>query len=452
MRPDLTSEAVREQLDHPIIDADAHAIEITPVLIDYIAEVGGADVAKRYRSAPIKRQFVLDEGDPYNTADSGSWVWPTRNTLDRATASLPALYAKRLDEFGVDFAIVYPSEGLFAPQLADTELRQITCRAYNRYISDAYAPHADRMTPAAVIPMHTPDEAVAELHYAVGELGFKVVVLRSHVPRDGKLDLLAIGSAYDYDAVWSACAELGVAATFHTSGIYGSRAQVSNYVYNHIGVLGQGGESIAKALFMGGVTTRFPRLNFAFLEGGVGWAVSLYADLIGHWERRSATRIGDYDPAALDVELYLSLLDEHADALTRAKRAELATMFSRRQPKVESPDNFAAVPMADVGEIVRRFVEPFYFGCEAEDPVTAHAFNRQANPFGVALQALFGSDNGHWDVASMAEVVSESYEMVERGVMSPGDFKAFMCDNPAGLHAGMNPNFFKGTRVEGLLC
>ena len=31
------------------------------------------------------------------------------------------------------------------------------------------------------------------------------------------------------------------------------------------------GEAVCKALFMGGVTRRFPALKFAFLEGGVGW-------------------------------------------------------------------------------------------------------------------------------------------------------------------------------------
>ena len=450
-----SSAEIRAEVGHPIIDADAHCIELTPVLLDYIAEIGGADMAKRYAKTPIKRQYVLAEGDPYNTADSGSWVWPTRNTLDRATASLPSLYAKRLDEFGIDFAIVYPSEGLFAPQLAEAELRQACCRAYNHYISDAYAPHADRMTPAAVIPMHTPQEALDELHYAVGELGFKVVVLRSYVPRPAllgasreRLDLLALGSDYDYDPVWAACRELGVAATFHTSGIYGTRAQVANYSFNHIGVLGQGGESICKALFMGGVTQRFPDLNFAFLEGGVGWALSLYADLISHWERRRAGRIDDYNPASLDLDRFMRLVEIHGDERVLAKLGAVRDIFARRQPDVDAPDNFAAVPMMHPEEFVSLFAEPFFFGCEAEDPVTAHAFNRQTNPYGVVLRAIYGSDNGHWDVADMAAGVADAWDLVERGSITAADFCDFTFTHPAQLHAGMNPKFFAGTRIE----
>ena len=450
-----SSARIRETLDHPIIDADAHAVETTPVLLEYLADVGGTAMVDRYRRAPVKRQFLLDPADPYWTKDSGSWVWPTRNTLDRATATLPSLYAQRLDEFGIDFALVYPSEGLFANQLADDELRIAACRAYNNYIADSYRPFADRMTAAAVIPMNNPTEAIAELEFAVRTLGLKVVVLRSHIVRPAstpsappRLDLLALESDYDYDPVWAKCVELGVAATFHSSAIYGSRAQLSNYSYNHIGVLGAGGEAICKALFMGGVTHRFPDLNFAFLEGGVGWAVSLYADLLGHWQRRNGERISDFDPANLDTDLFMRLVAQHGDERTRAHESTLREMFSRKQPAVENPDNFAAVPMRRADDIVDLFVDRFFFGCEADDPVTVHAFDRRANPFGAALRAVFGSDNGHWDVPDMAEVVAEAWELVENGVMNADDFRDFMFVNPLRLHAGMNPDFFTGTRVE----
>src|SRR5438094_309002 len=46
------------------------------------------------------------------------------------------------------------------------------------------------------------------------------------------------------------------------------------------------GHAVAKALFLGGVTRRFPDVHFGFLEGGVGWGCQLFADLIEHWERR----------------------------------------------------------------------------------------------------------------------------------------------------------------------
>ena len=61
----------------------------------------------------------------------------------------------------------------------------------------------------------------------------------------------------------------------HTPGMgWGSRRSVSSYMANHLGSFGASMEAQCRALFMGGVTRRFPELNFAFLEGGVGWAAS----------------------------------------------------------------------------------------------------------------------------------------------------------------------------------
>ena len=53
----------------------------------------------------------------------------------------------------------------------------------------------------------------------------------------------------------------------------GSRRSISNYVYNHIGSFAAANDAFCKALFLGGVTRRFPELNFGFLEGGVAWAI-----------------------------------------------------------------------------------------------------------------------------------------------------------------------------------
>ena len=41
---------------------------------------------------------------------------------------------------------------------------------------------------------------------------------------------------------------------------------------NHINGMAMSHEGLAKALFLGGVTHRFPQLRFGFLDGGVAWA------------------------------------------------------------------------------------------------------------------------------------------------------------------------------------
>ena len=177
----------------------------------------------------------------------------------------------------------------------------------------------DRLTPVAMIPMYTPEEAIVELEYAVKTLGLKVAMMPSLLRRPIRaavgpggepnpyaqwLDMLALDSEHDYDPVWAKCLELGVAPTFHTvSKGVGTRISPSNAVYNHIGHFGVAGEAICKALFLGGVTRRFPKLKFAFLEGGVGWACGLYSDLIGHWKKRNPKALEDIDPANLNREM-----------------------------------------------------------------------------------------------------------------------------------------------------
>jgi predicted TIM-barrel fold metal-dependent hydrolase len=168
------------------------------------------------------------------------------------------------------------------------------------------------MLPVAVIPMHTPEEAIAELDHAVGELGFRAVTLAGYVKRDWAngnvpkngegpawLDLIGIDSVYDYDPVWRRCAELGVAPTFHSgSQTLGFRQSNSNYIFNHLGNFAAGAEAICKALFLGGVPRRFPELRFGFMEGGVGWATQLYISLVSYWEKRNVDAIQHYNPAA----------------------------------------------------------------------------------------------------------------------------------------------------------
>ena len=90
----------------------------------------------------------------------------------------------------------------------------------------------------------------------------------------------------------------------------------------------------------------------------------------------------------------------------------------------------------------------FYFGCEADDPGVALAFDRRLNPMGARLNAMFSSDMGHWDVPDMTRILAEAHELVEHGHIGGDDFEAFVFANPARFYTRLNPDFFKGTRVE----
>jgi predicted TIM-barrel fold metal-dependent hydrolase len=465
------SAAVRARLGHPVIDSDGHTVEFEPGFLDVLRTVGGAAVVDRYLGFRegrgwyhMTRQERLDR----RVTRPPWWGFPTRNTLDRATATLPGLLHERLGECGLDFAVVYPTLGLFLPHQDDDELRQAACRALNVFHREIFGPYADRMTPAAVIPMHTPAEAIAELRHVTGALGFKAVLLPGFVRRPIAsvaraapaaarrafwLDTFCVDSEHDYDPVWQACVDLRVAPAFHSGGMgWGSRMSVSNYMFNHIGHFAAAAEGIARALFFGGVTRRFPGLPFAFLECGVGWAASLLGDLVGHWEKRNRAAIANYDPANLDRERYVTLLRQYGGAMAEGKLDRPFVGGGLVDPSREDPamlDEFAAIGIESAEDIRDLFVPRFYFGCEADDRLNALAFATDLLPFGERLRAIMSSDIGHWDVPDMTEVLEEAWELVEHGVMTEEDFRDFAFVNPARLWTALNPDFFKGTAVEG---
>ena len=330
------AEHIHSQLSHPVIDSDGHWIEFEPAAMDYLHEVAGERVAERYTK--VANQFgnkkwaglSEEERKDRRMLQPAWWGVPTKNTRDRATAMLPKLLYERLDEFGIDFGVIYPTGGaLFAPFLRDDEIRRAACRAFNMYTADQFEGLEDRLTPAAVVPMFTPEEAVEELEF-IKSKGFKVAMLSSLIrrqvpavarkaPEAGRYaiwhDTLGIDSEHDYDPVWAKCLEVGIPPSFHSasSGI-GMRASISNFVYNHIGHFAQAGEAVCKSIFMNGVTRRFPELRFAFLEGGVGWACGLYSDLIGHWKIRNPKALDNVNPANLNQEMLVDLFQKYGFA------------------------------------------------------------------------------------------------------------------------------------------
>lgn len=65
------------------------------------------------------------------------WPYPTLNTLDRATALFSRLLSERLDQFGIDFTVLYRSHGLYCPHIAGEQARRGMCRALNAELNRA---------------------------------------------------------------------------------------------------------------------------------------------------------------------------------------------------------------------------------------------------------------------------------------------------------------------------
>ncbi|HET6952279.1 MAG TPA: amidohydrolase family protein [Acidimicrobiales bacterium] len=436
-----------------------------PVFLDFVRDHGhGALVEAMIRRRAIEDLSMAERREggilPH------SWHVPA-STEYYATVTSPKRYHDRLEEAGIDFGVLYPTMGIALLQLLDDEQRVTLCRLYNELMAEQYRPYNDRFTVAALIPMNTPAEALSALEHA-SSLGAKVGLIASHVHRSlpgaaltsddpfgdvrvpewetrGWVDTFGIDSEHDYDPVWEKAVELGMPLGAHTAGIGASdRASISNFVFNQIGHFAAAGSALAKSLFLGGVTARFPRLRLALLEGGAAIGVETYVGLAGTWEKRGGAAIARLDPQNLDEERVAELLIENDPSLASYTPEQLIGHAGMTRAR----DDFAAADISSIEDIRDRFCTSFYWGCEADDPLVGVAFDRRVTPLGALVPAFFASDLGHWDVPEFDEPLEEAYELVERGILDQEQLRDFLLVNPVRFYGSLNPEFFAGTAVE----
>ena len=461
---------IHDGLKHPVIDGDGHWMEPIPIFLEYLSEVGGAKSVDQiralwrgrdawYRATPQERQ--------HNRLRRAIWWGVTSNTYDKATALLPALLNERLPELGIDFALIYPSFGLTINGITQDDLHLAAVRAYNMMTADMFAPYAARFAPVAILPAHTPEEGLEELEYAVGQRGFKAIMLRGNQERaipsaaEGVdrqkaawyCDTIALDSPYDYEPLGKRCVELGVAVTQHSgSGRWQDRASITNFTYNHVGHFAESNHAFARGVFLGGLVRRYPTLNFGFMEGGISWACQMCLDLIEHWEKRR--RAGLQYPSTTNVAELQQFIDRYGDHRLKANSDSIMNHMDVFRPdcsleELSRPehvvDDFEAAGINSKEDVRAVFSSNFYFGCEADDRATMWAFDPR---MGVRLRPIFSSDFTHFDVPDFREVIPEAFEMVEKGFVTEQDFREFTFINAARLHTRNNPDFFKDTVVE----
>ena len=235
---------IRARLDHPVIDADGHFVEIGPLLQDelvaFVEREGGAALRERYvagaarptdTSVNLRAHALRGAADRWESMPSW-WGWPTERVLDRATAHLPALLHERLPELGIDFAVLYPSMTLAFLDLQDDELAPL---AVPRREPDARAPlRALRGSPRG--RRADPDEHAAGRDRGARRRGrARIQGGRDRRPSRGatipavaqrlapgappvtRWDTYGLDSEHDYDPFWARCVELGFVPVSHGS-------------------------------------------------------------------------------------------------------------------------------------------------------------------------------------------------------------------------------------------
>ena len=263
---------------------------------------------------PARRPDALSIAD-----DDAGWPWltwrgtrltpievpvPERSTLigqdrlrrlrgERAPASfedlVPDSYRcggarlETLDHFGLDGAVMFPNYGLLWEQrlASDRVAQRANARAYNRFVADVCEEGDGRLFGVAHVLLHDPAWAVEEIA-RVRAHGLRLAMI-APAPVDGK----PLSHA-DFDPVWAACSDQGVAPVFHVSefesplhpawreGEQEDGEQLFDSIFLYLA------PAVALAnLILHGVLERFPRLRIGVVELTASWVPSFLLHIDG---------------------------------------------------------------------------------------------------------------------------------------------------------------------------
>ena len=382
--------------------------------------------------------------------------------VDRATAMLPRLLHERLDELGIDVSVIYPSFGLLFGHFDDERDRRGACRALNRFNAGVFAEFADRLLPVAEIPMHTPDEAVDELeHAAVARLpGRGDGGLRAAPGRGG-------GRRRSRGSRSTRCGPTPSASTARTTTTRCGRSAASSASRPRstrrpwAGRTGRRSRATCTttSACSARATTRWPsRCSSAASPAASPTSTSGSSRAGSRGRRRStptssgtgrsaaATRHAPPRPRPTSTGTS-SPTSSPATAATGRSMAPKPTTLPRAGPRAARRVRGRAAS-SDAEDIRDLFAAPFFFGCEADDPMTVTAFNTKANPFGARFNAMFGSDISHWDVPVWPTCSARCTRWSSTSSFTDADLRDFVFTNPRASTRAATRDFFAGTVVE----
>ncbi|MCE2391899.1 MAG: amidohydrolase [Proteobacteria bacterium] len=259
------------------IDADGHVMEppdawarYLPSRLHSLAPTWGVDNQGRSRQViGGKLQGYIPQNPEWATQRRPGGMDPKARLAD-------------MDEEGLAVSVLFPTTGLYFAGIEDLELQREMCRAYNDWLHDFCTADPARLVGVAVVPQGDVAACIAEAQRAVGELGFKGVMLRPNPIRGRNLD------DPTHEPLWSALEDLDVVAAIHEGTtqdvVQVGRDRFDNFMFRHALSHPIEMQIACLSLICGGVLERHPRLRVVFLESGCGWAPYWLERLDEHME------------------------------------------------------------------------------------------------------------------------------------------------------------------------
>lgn len=256
-----------------VIDADAHLVQL-----DDDSDIR-AYMEKPYNEV-LRPVFPGTGWDPSSCGRFGPDKWDLQ-------AQLIAMDAE-----GIELSILFPTQGLLAsqipaqgwptghrPQVRDTDLAAVYCRAYNNYVADICR-QSQRLNAAGIVPFQDVPTAVAEAKRAVTELGLVGIVVSS-------LGLTERLGSPAYWPIYEELEHLGVPLLVHNLSYQVPlwHRYADSFLFQD--TVGGATESLHAfaALLYGGIPEKFPNLRVGILNIGVGWIPYLMERMDSDFER-----------------------------------------------------------------------------------------------------------------------------------------------------------------------
>lgn len=272
-----------------VIDADGHVHE--PPVLGQFLEFVERPYRARVQVSPDNPMAMLIDGQPWpgtraRASNAGMLVRGKEPMADwheqpaRCGMWDPHKRIQDMDLDGVAAAVLFPGTlGLAAPGHPERPLGVALTRAYNNWLAAYCHPYPDRLKGVAALPVLDIQESVAELRRCVTELGFVGASMPNRLPNAHRnLDDPA------YQPLWDEAQRLDVPICIHNNTVYQTALGERFTAYIDKKPIHDPAENMlaVQCLIFGQVLDRFPRLRFAFMEGGVGW-VPFWMDRLGEY-------------------------------------------------------------------------------------------------------------------------------------------------------------------------
>lgn len=226
---------------------------------------------------------------------------PIRFPMDPDHYDTDAMLAA-MDRMRIDVAAVSPSPMLFLSRMPGDVVAPLH-RKVNDHLINLGQRYPDRFRPLGVLPMQSPDLAVAEADRALG--GLYGIEIETNIA----------GLALSDESLWpvyGAIERHGGVVFLHPAGILGMDRLREYYLSNLIGNPTDTSAAAAQLIF-GGVLTRFPKLEIVLPHGGGSTPA-----LCGRWDHGTRVRPELEHMDSLPSELVRRF---HFDSLTHSDAA-----------------------------------------------------------------------------------------------------------------------------------